>query len=763
MAEDTQQKIPAASATLVPKRRLPTGWRKWAYRLLSMTVVPVFLLLVLELVLRLCGYGYPANFFLPGVIDEREVFTNNPSFARRFFPPGISRETDAMVFAAAKAPGTYRIFILGESAAMGYPNVSFHFGRILQAMLQDRYPDTRFEIINTALTAINSHVILPISRDCVQHQPDLFIVYMGNNEVVGPYGPAGVLGPFASNLQMIRASVRVKATRTGQLLASLLHRATDAGKPSGAWGGMTVFVGNEVKADDPRLETVYGHFAHNLRDICGVGQQAGAKVVVCTVACNLKDSAPFASVAAAGLSAEQRESWQNIVAAGARLESAGDPALALVCYRRAALLDDKAADLHFRLGRCLAALKKQQEAHGHFVLARDLDALRFRADTSLNEIIRATANGRQDEGVYLADAERDFALASADGIPGEELFYEHVHLTFAGNYRLAHTVLEQIVRILPDSMRPHGNPDAPFLSVAECKERLAFTEWNQKSSLMQVADLASKPPFINQLDHAERQARWRRRLDQLNARLKAGGGREAVAVYRRALARDPGDYYLHKNFVPLLVEQGELAEAVQHLREAMKVMPHDAALHCWRAEILENQGKLDEALAAARESVKLAPNNASYHSLMGRLLLMAGKLDQAAAAATQAVKLAPDTAGLHVNLGVVFLHQKQHERAIAEFNEALRLDPDLINARQFLSRLFAGQGRTELAKHQLQEVLRIDPKHAASQVELAEILANEGRIAEAIAHLEEALRVRPNWPEVERALQELRLQDKKGR
>ena len=62
----------------------------------------------------------------------------------------------------------------------------------------------------------------------------------------------------------------------------------------------------------------------------------------------------------------------------------------------------------------------------------------------------AAVSGREDEGIYLADVERSFADASADGTPGAELFYEHVHLTFAGNYRLAHTVLEQIVRILPD-------------------------------------------------------------------------------------------------------------------------------------------------------------------------------------------------------------------------------------------------------------------------------------------------------------------------
>ena len=50
------------------------------------------------------------------------------------------------------------------------------------------------------------------------------------------------------------------------------------------------------------------------------------------------------------------------------------------------------------------------------------------------------------------DVEQAFANASADGSPGEDLFYEHVHLTFEGNYRLAHTLMDQIVRFLPDPL-----------------------------------------------------------------------------------------------------------------------------------------------------------------------------------------------------------------------------------------------------------------------------------------------------------------------
>lgn len=757
---EKQEKIQAvlpATAT-VAKPIDPRGWRKWLFRLLAMTLVPAFFLVLLEGLLRLCGYGYPTVFFLPREIGGQSAFVENPDFGRRFFPPGLTRGLAPTVFPGTKPAGTYRIFILGESAALGYPDPSFHFGRILKAMLHDRYPDARFEVVNTAMVAINSHVILPIARECAAHEPDLFVVYMGNNEVVGPYGASGVLGPFSPSLPLIRASVRVKEARTGQLLANLIRLASTPGPTPHGWGGMPMFVGSKVPADDDRLPAVYAHFADNLQDICAAGRQAGASVVVCTVATNLKDSAPFASAASA-LTAEQAAAWKKIYEDGIAQESAGAHAAAVDCYRCALALDDKVADLHFRLGRCLAALKKPDEAHSHYVLARDLDALRFRADTGINKAIRTTAGGKEDEGVYLADVEQAFANASAGGAPGEALLYEHVHLTFEGNCLLARTVLEQIVRILPDSVRPRGEPAAPFLSDRECRERLPFTEWNRLKGSSSIAMMFLQPPFPDQLDHAERQERWRRRLDELKKSLAGGGAQAAVAEYRHALARNEGDFALHKDFAALLAEQGKLDEAAEQLNRALELVPHDYIQLSRLAEILGSQGKLDQALACAAESVKLMPDDPQLHNTMGRLLITAGKPDQAAASFRAALKLRPNVAMIHVNLGDALALQKQYDQALDEYNEALRLDPNLVNARHHLGRMFNAVGRSDLALHQFQEAVRIDPKQSQIHAELAAVLQNRGRIDEAITHMKEALRLRPNWPEGIQALKVLQQQD----
>src|SRR5437868_1276356 len=204
-------------------------------------VLPVILL---EAVLRITGYGYRSAFFLS--VPGSPALTTNQMFGRRFFPVLLARTPVPERFAATKGQRTYRIFILGESAAMGFPEPGFSFGRHLEMMLRRMYPEYRFEVIQTAMTAINSHVLLPIARNCAVVQPDLFIVYAGNNEVVGPYGSGTVFSRHTGSLPMIRGLIALNGTRTGQWLSQLGQRRDQPTE----WRGMEMFLGHSVSADD---------------------------------------------------------------------------------------------------------------------------------------------------------------------------------------------------------------------------------------------------------------------------------------------------------------------------------------------------------------------------------------------------------------------------------------------------------------------------------------------------------------------------------
>ena len=81
-------------------------------------------------------------------------------------------------FGKKKQKNTFRIFVLGESAAMGFPypnNISFQ--RMLKYQLQKTNPDKDIEIINLALTAINSYTFYDFAQELVHFEPDAIFIY----------------------------------------------------------------------------------------------------------------------------------------------------------------------------------------------------------------------------------------------------------------------------------------------------------------------------------------------------------------------------------------------------------------------------------------------------------------------------------------------------------------------------------------------------------------------------------------------------------
>ena len=238
-------------------------------------------------------------------------------------------------------------------------------------MLREQYPGVQFEVVNAAMVAINSHVGLEIARDCAAREPDLFVVYMGNNEVVGPYGPGTVFQRWSPSLRMVRANLRVKSTRVGQLLGDMVGSFSRNGDAPGRWRGMEMFLNNPITADDPRLSTAYDNYRQNLTDVCGVARRARAAVVLSTVAVNLQDCPPFASQHRSGLTPGDLAKWEAIYRTGAELEASHRWSEAVEQYDAAAKIDDRYAELQFRVGQCLLKAGRLAEARSRFELARD--------------------------------------------------------------------------------------------------------------------------------------------------------------------------------------------------------------------------------------------------------------------------------------------------------------------------------------------------------------------------------------------------------
>ncbi len=633
--------------------------KEWLIRIGLVLGAPLVFLAAGEGALRLSGSGFAPEFFIDDGVDERNTLTTNDRFGWRYFPRQLARAPVPAVIAKTKPADAYRVFVLGESAAMGFPEPAFGMPRMLEALLEAKLAGRRVQVINTAMTAINSHAIVTIARECAALQPDAVVVMAGNNEVVGPFGP-GTIFPGLHGWQ--------QTTRFGQLLSRWLNPAL----ASSEWRGMAMFAEHRVNADDPRLESVYRNFETNLSEIVRLSQSAGAKTVVIVPPVNLTEP-PFAS-------------------------------------------PDGKANAAFQAGRL-------EEA-------RDLDALRFRADSRIQAIARKAGIEVRLE---------------------PEALYEHVHLRPEGNYSVALAA----ARALQPAIAEWPSREQMF-------ERLALTDWDRWRMESVIVSLLAQPPFTNQLGAAERLAKRRAVLDAMPR-----DGAKARESYRTQTAAHAGDYVLKMRFAEFLREAGFAAESVEQYQELTSLLPGNKALLASLGAAWSDSGQQPEALHAFEAALFLDPQFDLAHFGKAIALQRQGSdadVDADAEAAYRAaLAINPDSREAANNLAIL-LHARgsriARENRLVEamelFEKATAAKPDFAEAHYDLGSLLSRQGDTGKAIPHLREAVRLKPDFPDAHNNLGTALARQRDFAAAATEFEAAIRLRPDFAAARQNLERAR-------
>lgn len=717
------------------------------FRLLAVIGVPVVFACLVELILRLSGYGYPTSFLLETSQNGREVFIPNNQFGWRFFGREMARWPYPFSIPQTKPTNTVRIFVLGESAARGEPQPEFGVARFLQTLLSAKHPDTRFEVVNVAMTAINSHTILPIARDCARADGDIWVIYVGNNEVVGPFGAGTVFGSQTPPLSLIRSTLAVKTTRTGQLMDSLMRRMQTSRADESVWGGMTLFLDQQVRADDSRMNTVRQHFAQNLSDIIRTGQRSGASIVLSTVAVNLQDCPPFASSHRSGLSESNKAQWEKFYQSGIAAQKDRRFQEAVAHFQDAAKLDDTFAELRFRQGQCALELGDVTGAKGHFVAARDLDTLRFRCDSELNNLIRQAGTNRELSRVYFADAEMAFADNSVGGLPGEELFFEHVHFTPAGNYLLARTLAEQVANALPPGIAATVNTNQSWATAAECERRLALTEWSRIAGLNSIIATLNDPPFTAQLGHNIRMRQLDATLGKLSAAKQPAGVRAALAACEEAIRTSPEDAPLHTQLAALKRAAGDLTGAETAARRELELLPNDQEGWSQLGSILAQQNKLDEASVAFEQAFRLGPQGIKSMLNLASAQAGLGKTDAALAEYQRVLTMKPRHVPALLQTGQLLEKLGRKAEADNYFHQALTNRSQRLPELTELGGFFQSRGDLASAVEVFKDAIKLNPSDARLQLSVGRNLASLARFEDATAFSAEAVRLSPDFVE----------------
>ncbi|MHC4986822.1 MAG: tetratricopeptide repeat protein, partial [Planctomycetota bacterium] len=396
-------------------------------------------------------------------------------------------------------------------------------------------------------------------------------------------------------------------------------------------------------------------------------------------------------------------------------------------------------------------------ARDHFDRARDLDALRFRADSRINDVIRRIADEDDSGAVDLVDLVAAFAANSEAESPGEEFFLEHVHFSFPGNYEVARALLPYVVNRLPDAVRGDTPVDSPAPTQAECARWLAMTGWDQRRILERMWNMMSRPPFTDQSDHQAVMQRLAQRQRALRKHDHPVGLDEAVLAHQHAIEARPNDPWLRQNVARLLGARGRFAEAARQWQDLLAMLPNHAKGHYQlgvaflRTEAFtelagsySSIGLYDEAEAACREGLTVHEDDPQLLNELGAIHVLRGELRQARRALERALNRHPEYAEALYNLGLVDLAEGRRDEGIERLKRSADLEPFRARTHVSLSNVYLRHQDRPQAMEHMARAVEVAPEDASIHTQYAHLLAQAGRLPEAAQHHREALSIQPD-------------------
>ncbi|HEX7573178.1 MAG TPA: hypothetical protein VF514_08790, partial [Bacteroidota bacterium] len=149
------------------------------------------LLALTEVALRAFAPALGNPFVSPMSRDDAGWYMINRGYLQKYFPATVTAvpEFKPSLMKQHKAENAFRVLCIGESSMFGTPYaMDATIPAILRKQLRHICPEREIEVINLGAAAINSNVVLDITKHLFELQPDLILLYVGHNEFYGPDG-----------------------------------------------------------------------------------------------------------------------------------------------------------------------------------------------------------------------------------------------------------------------------------------------------------------------------------------------------------------------------------------------------------------------------------------------------------------------------------------------------------------------------------------------------------------------------------------------
>jgi lysophospholipase L1-like esterase len=445
---------------------------------ISLIILPFLILFILEIFLRLFDFFVPEPLFIPIKKANTEFYQLNPDVAKRFFNVNQTMVPKLFpsTFARTKSKETIRIFCMGGSTTAGFPfSFQIPFPFQLQKILEARFPDRQFEVINMGISAINSYAVLDFLPEILSVEPDYIVIYMGHNEFYGAYGSASTISG-GSNAGFIRFNLKMRKLHLVQMIErSIRSLAGDSGSKSSDQTLMEqVIHDKDITYGSEIYNQTILNFKENLEIISNLCFEKNVSVLIGNLVCNLRDQPPFLSTEA--------DTQVDSVIFEIMMDTLASNRINLISENK--IKKNLNALDYFKLAKKMLDSKNLVIASVCFSKARDLDMVRFRASSDFNGVINNVA----DKDIKIVKIDSVFRVNALFGIPGNELFTDHLHPTPRGYYMIAKAFAEAIdIAVFNDKN----------ISYPEDVEHV--TDLDMEMGLIKVYKLKHRWPFANKI------------------------------------------------------------------------------------------------------------------------------------------------------------------------------------------------------------------------------------------------------------------------
>ena len=184
-----------------------------------------------------------------------------------------------------------------------------------------------------------------------------------------------------------------------------------------------------------------------------------------------------------------------------------------------------------------------------------------------------------------------------------------------------------------------------------------------------------------------------------------GRAREAVDIYRRIVARWPGDAAAYHDLAVAAAAAGMPGEAQRAEQASLALQPSNAAASNGLGLMLIEQGRTADALKAFERATNDDPGNATFWTNLGNARRDTGDPAQAEQAYRRALDADPRSPDAANGMGVLLVQVKRAPEAIRWFEQALAGSPRFVEARLNLGIAYQESGNREKAIEMYRRVL----------------------------------------------------------